>query len=88
MVLHFDSINSKAGSARIIANQGAADVFLFVTAEGFHFIEEAPAGNVNFTTVFAEYAKGTRDFVSVSSRHINLRPPLPSQHHGTCRVWD
>lgn len=88
MTLHFDSIDKEKGSARIIGNQGAADVFLVVTIEGIHILEGAPAGNMNFTTVFAEYAKGTRDFVSVSSRHINLRPPLPSQHHGTCRVWD
>lgn len=88
MALHFDSIDKKAGSARIIGNQGAADVFVLPTVRGVHFLETTPSGNVNFTTVFAAYAKGTRDFVSVTSRHIDLNGPSPSQHHGTCRVWD
>jgi hypothetical protein len=91
--LHFDSIDAKKGTARLIGNAGAADVATILTAQGLTFIEQTPSGNLNFTTVFPFYKKGTQDFVAVTSRHllfpgIDGKKPFPSQGHGTCQVWE
>lgn len=84
--LHFDSIDVKAKTARLIGNQGAGDITAFATGAGLHFIEQTGAGNINFTTVFAHRAGG--GFIAVSSRHVDLfAAPLPSQYHGVCKVW-
>ena len=89
VVLQFDSIDLKAKKARLIGNQGASDVAALVTPAGVTFIEETGFGNIAVTTVFSDYAKGTRDFVVVHSRHMGgLGSPIPSQYHGTCKVWE
>ncbi|MDO8357793.1 MAG: hypothetical protein Q7U76_15520 [Nitrospirota bacterium] len=89
VVLQFDSIDFKAKKARLIGNQGASDVAALVTSAGVTFIEETGFGNIAVTTVFSDYAKGTRDFVVVHSRHMGgLGSPIPSQYHGTCKVWE
>jgi len=91
--LHFDSIDAKKGISRLIGNMGAADLKTILTLEGLTFIEQTPSGNLNFTTVFPYYKKGTREFVAVTSRHLMFpgedgESPFPSQRHGTCRVWE
>lgn len=88
-VLQFDAIDLKTKKARLIGNQGASDVAALVTSAGVTFIGETSFGNLSITTVFSDYVKGTRDFVVVHSRHIGgLGSPLPSQYHGTCKVWE
>ena len=87
--LHFDSIDLKEGEARLIGKQDATDVMVIVTPGGITFMELTDTGNVIFTTVFPEYKKGTRDFIAVSSRHMNLPGgPLTAQYYGTCKVWE
>lgn len=88
-VLQFDAIDLKSKKARLIGNQGASDVAALGTPTGITFIEETSFGNLSITTVFSNYAKGTRDFVVVHSRHIGgLGSPLPSQYHGMCKIWE
>ena len=85
----FDSIDIKTGKARLIGEIGAVDVIVLATGTGLTFIEQTGMGNLNFTTVFANYVKGTTDFVVVTSRHISLiSKTLPSQYHGTCKIWE
>lgn len=87
-VLQFDDIDLRGKKAHLIGNQGASDVAALVTPAGITFIEESDFGNLSITTVFSDYAKGTREFVVVHSRHMSLPgTPLPSQFHGTCKVW-
>jgi len=88
MALHFDSIDAKKGTARLIGNQGSADVFSFMTQTGVHFMEQTGTGAVNVTTVFAEYAAGTQNFMAVTSRHLSIDGPFTSQWQGTCKTWD
>jgi hypothetical protein len=85
----YDSIDLKTGKARMIGNAGATDVSVWATGTGLTFVEQTSAGNLIFTTVFASYAKGTMDFIAVTSRHLDLLiKPLPSQYHSTCKVWE
>lgn len=88
----FDSINSKAGRARVIGNAGAGDVDLIPAAGALTFVETTGLGSVNVTTVFGEYrTRLSREFIAVQSRHIIGMlgsAPLPSQFHGTCRVLE
>jgi len=89
MVLHFDSIDLKKGVARLIGGAGAADVSTVLTSSHLSFIEKTDVGNLNFTTVFPFYEKGTHNFAAVTSRHVTIvDKPLPSQYHGTCQVWE
>jgi hypothetical protein len=88
----FDSIDLKKGTARLIGNQGSSDVIALATQSGISFIEKTPVGYLMVTTVFAYYKKGTDEFVCVYSRHVGSFSPLklgpmPSQWHGTCKIW-
>ncbi len=85
----FDSIDIEKGKARMIANQGSSDVMVIATFRSITFIEQIESGNMSFTSIFPNYSKGTGDFIAVTSRHMNLPGgPLPSQYHGTCKVWE
>jgi hypothetical protein len=87
--IYFDSIDFDKGTARKIANQGSTDVAVIPGVMFITFIEQTGLGNMIFTSVFFHYVKGTEDFISVTSRHVNLFDgPLPSQYHGTCKVWE
>ena len=87
--IFFDSIDMEKGTARAIANQGSADVMVIPAPMSITFIEQTGIGNVIFTSVFPNYSKGTEDFIAVTSRHLNLPGgPLPSQYHGTCKIWE
>lgn len=86
-VLYFDAINLKEGNARIVGNQGASDVTAFLTAGGLHLMEQTGVGNVVLTSVFAQKKKG--GYVFVRSRHMGGGLLLlPSQYHGTCKIWE
>ena len=87
--LHFDSIDLKAGRARLIGNIGSNDVGVVTTGGSITFLERTSSGNFVFTSVFPEYKKGTSEFIVVTSRHIMFwGGPIPSQHYGTCQVWE
>jgi hypothetical protein len=83
----FDSIDTRAGKARMIGNVGAVDVRVLMTVTGLTFVEETHFGNLNFTTVFGSY-DSSRRVIAVSSRHQDINGPFPSQYHGTCSVLD
>jgi hypothetical protein len=84
--IHFDSIDPKAGSARMLGNVGAVDVRVLSNSSGLHFVEFTGAGNPVVTTVFASLA-APGVFHAVMSRHMHmLGHPLPSQAYGTCVV--
>lgn len=92
-VLHFDGIDLAKKKARLIGNLGADDVVVMLTPRSLTFLEMTPSGNLNFTTVFPSYRKGSQDFIAVTSRHLILDGipddyPFPSQHHGSCRTWE
>jgi hypothetical protein len=88
VAFHFDSINSKLGKARLIANLGAEDVLVLTSPSGLSFIEETASGNMTFTTVFLTPIKGSDEFPGVTSRHMEIFGSLiPSQYHGTCKIW-
>jgi len=90
ITLNFDSIDLKNQKARIIGNQGAADLIVLLSMMGINFIEQTDMGNLNITTVFPNYAQETSDFIAVTSRHLSIpgSSPLPSQYHGTCKVLE
>ena len=85
----FDSINIKTGKARLVGNNAAGDVNVLVTPGLLTFIESTPSGNINITSVFERSPTFVDDeFVAVTSRHVDIMRPTPSQYHGTCRVFD
>lgn len=89
--LQFDAIDRHAGTARMIGNQAAADVAILLSPSALTFIEQTTFGSINVTTVFeTQVPHSPTGFIAVHSRHATgmIGPPLPSQYHGTCRVWD
>ena len=53
----FDSIDTEKGKARMIANQGSADVMVIATFRSITFIEQTGGGNISFTSIFPNYSK-------------------------------
>ena len=91
-ILHFDSIDPRQGKARLMGNEGATDVVVIPSVSGLNFLEETPSGNINFTTIFQSFKGNSSDYIAVTSRHLLFpglggRYPFPSQHHGTCKIW-
>ena len=83
----FDSIDTQAGTARIIGNAAAGDIRVVETPDGLTFIEQATFGGLNFTTVFAHFVgPGNVALAAVTSRHLSFASPFPSQYHGTCVI--
>ena len=84
----FDSIDTQAGTARIIGNAGAGDISVVVTPVGLTFIEQTGVGGLNFTTVFTHFVEPENVArAAVTSRHLILvGSPFPSQYHGTCVI--
>lgn len=85
MTLVFDSINTKAGTARLIGNAGAADVTVLETPNHLNFVEVAPAGNIKLTSIYVT----ARDLKAGHFRHVGrIEKPMLSQHYGSCQVHD
>ncbi len=87
--LVYDSIDLMNGKARIIGNQGAADINIVSSPSGISFLEMTGMGNITITTVFPEYQKGTLKFICTHSRHMNMgKSVIVSQYHGVCDVLE
>lgn len=88
LFLHFDEIDTKKRTARLIGSVGAADVTAILTPSQLSFIERTGFGYLNITTVFPSYENGAQDFVAVTSRYVMFPlDPFPSQYYGPCQVW-
>ena len=86
--IHFDSIDIKANSARMIGNIGAGDITVLLTPIGLTFIDtQESLQTVAVTTVFGKHKDNNGDYIAVTSRHLASLAPTPSQYHGTCKVW-
>ena len=87
--LQFDSIDVKAGKARMIDEQGTDDVSVLVSLSGVTFVERTGLGNFVFAIVFRTRVPETDEFYAVMSRHVQLlsKHPIPSQYHGKCKAW-
>ncbi len=84
----FDSIDTSAGTARFIGNSGAVDIVVVMSGAGLTFVETTGLGNLVFTTIFWSKAGATDRLVAVTSRHMDINGPFPSQYHGTCAELD
>lgn len=86
----FDSIDYRAGKARLIANQGAGDIQAVSSPGAVFFLETTLSGGLNVTFVFSDRPISKREFLAVTTRHLIVpgQPPLPSQYHGTCQIWE
>ena len=85
--IHYDSINVKANTARIIGEGGSSDARAQLTAAGITIIEQPLLGGIVTTTIFASY-DSAGGFAAVMSKHVDLMGPFPQTYYGTCRVWD
>lgn len=94
----FDSIDPEAGTARLIAEAGPADVRVMSTEVGLTFHDVTEAGNPVLTTVFAFVVPGHRTrYIAVDSHHMgwpaswpwpepDTAPVFALQYHGTCEI--
>ena len=88
-VLMLDSINVKERTARVIGNQGASDLMVFLAGNGLNFIE-VPGSTVSFYTVFTVPTGTPGEFYAVNSRHTNMfdMSIVPQQYPGKCKIWE
>jgi hypothetical protein len=87
VTIHFDGIDHDKGKARMIGNAGSSDVIAGRSGVGVTFVESTGVGAINTTTVFF-YESTPGEYIAVTSRHVVSDGPLPSQYHGTCRIWE
>jgi hypothetical protein len=87
--IRIGSIDLKKKNAMVAGTSGVSLASAFVTSTGLNIIEQTPAGNFTFTTVFLNGAKGG-NFLAVHSRHLGDSSGLPSvsQAYGTCQLAD
>ncbi|MGA7948569.1 MAG: hypothetical protein WCA45_00195 [Thiobacillaceae bacterium] len=84
--VHFDAIDIKSQSARVIAKSGAGDVKVLPARAGLSFIELAPDA-IHLTTVFPIYGKA-HDFIAVDTRHeIVSGAPMDEEYYGSCQIF-
>jgi hypothetical protein len=77
----YDSIDIKAGSAKLIRHAGAVDVQVIKNSEGLHFLERTPSGSLNITTVSSSpvvMATHSQGLAKLGARAV-------SPYHGYCR---
>ena len=85
----FDAVDRKAGRARVIAKEGAADVTVIPGATALTFVEMAPTGNPLITVVFPRFRDGTRELLAADSEHIFFFGDVTvSQYYGSCAVLE
>ena len=74
------------GEARLIGNNGAANLLAVRGFRGVSFIEITPSGSVNLLTVYSLQRSGG-GFEAVYSRHVGvgLGTPIARQDEGPCR---
>ena len=83
--VHFEAIDIKYQSARVIGNSGARDVKVFPARAGLSFIEMAPDA-VELTTVFPVRGKD-RDFIAIDTRHVMASgAAIGEQYYGSCQI--
>jgi len=73
----FDAVDTGAGRARVINDALAANARVFANGAGLHFFEEAPAGNVFLTSIFAVGERpngGKARFAATRSAHFVFPP--------------
>ncbi|HVN43677.1 MAG TPA: hypothetical protein VMT66_00375 [Steroidobacteraceae bacterium] len=92
MVVIYDNIDLRHGTARVVyvkgVAPGAGDVAVRWNGNALS-ITEIPAStpflsNAILTTVFARYAEGTKDFIALDSRHSLAFIVVGSMSSGTC----
>jgi hypothetical protein len=86
----YDNINVDKGTARVIGNEGTADLIVWLDRLGsLWMLERTPGGNEVITTVVPMYAEDTNEFVVLESRHAFTGPIVTGEtDYGTCKVWD
>ena len=83
--LTFDQIDRRAGTGRMIGNQGGSDVSVVEAPEGITIIEVLGSGYLQVTAIYTAETKDGR-FKAVHSRHSAALggEPVPSQYYGSC----
>jgi len=82
----FASVDLEKGSAQMVGNNGAADVFLLAGSRTLHFLEQTPTGNLNVTTIYQDRSDNGH-LIAVHSRHVGVEgDPWMSQYWGTCEA--
>lgn len=86
----YDSIDTRAGKARIIGNIGASNVIVQMDSFGaLWIVDSPPAGFIFVTTILPIYAAGTDEFIILESRHSWIRTDaLATQSSGTCTLLE
>ncbi len=80
----FDNIDNAKSTARIIGDNGGADVYVIETSQSLSFLEITLSGNQILTSIFINNPFKDGSFPVVMSRHVSIINPIVSQYYGTC----
>ena len=88
MELSFDRLDAPDGKARLIGNNGSADVNVSMGTHTLNIIEITPSGNWNVLTILTNDITHGAKLQAVYSRHVTTGFALvPSQRVGYCQIF-
>lgn len=82
----YDKIDLEKATARLIGNNGSAELSSGLFIGGLNFIESTGVGSLSITSVFNKTNKDG-EYSAVMSRHMSMDgTPVVSQHFGLCKI--
>ncbi len=99
--IYLDSIDYRAGTARLIAQLGAGSVSAHASPAGVYFLDQPALGGIVVYFVFSRaisaLAASLGEFIVVSTIHTTVPSddfsknkrwvPATEQSYGTCKIW-
>ena len=80
-----EEINSAQGNAKAISQGGGSHLEMIALPQVRHFLGFTASGDLNVTSVHAQFGGNVRELLASHSVHMASEPPQTFQNFGNCR---
>ncbi|MBT3332012.1 MAG: hypothetical protein HOK21_08690 [Rhodospirillaceae bacterium] len=80
-----DDIVTARGNAKAVSPHGSSHLEMVALPNVRHFIGFTAGGDINLTTVQAQFGRDETELLAVHSVHMASVPPKTFQHFGACK---
>ncbi|MDP6815771.1 MAG: hypothetical protein QF582_21325, partial [Alphaproteobacteria bacterium] len=77
-------INPQGGAAKAVGTQGASHLEMIALPNVRHFLGFTAGGDLNVTSVHAQFGRNDQELLASHSVHMAAEPPITYQHYGHC----